>query len=187
MALIILENMEEKTREQIARTVHEQVENSSMGNAFKNGVDVSVNIRPSREKLPPNVMVFQTFAYLSATILAPSSCKLLMYLFSKTGYENYIGIDVKTLMEELDMAKRTTIRALNELEENGIIVKIANPSDRRRHDYFINPFGAWKGNSFTRKEAINTLSVEGEGQMNLFGENYTELKQRELVELTKRR
>lgn len=178
--------MDEKTKEEIARSVHEQVENSSMGSGFKNGVNVSVNVKPNRERLPPNVMVFQTFAYLSATILTPSSCKLLMYLFSKTAYENFIGMDIKTLSEDLKMAERTTIRALNELRDNGIIVKVPSPTDKRRHDYFINPFGAWKGNSYTRKEAINTLSREAEGQMNLFGENCIELKQRELVEITKK-
>jgi len=178
--------MDDETKEKIARTVYEQVENSSMGKGFQNGVDVSVNVRPTREKLPPNVMVFQTFAYLSATKLTPSSCKLLMYFFSKTGYENYIGIDVKTLSEELKMVDRTILRALNELKENGIIVKLKNPSDRRRHDYFINPFGAWKGNSYTRKEAINVMGAEDEAQISLFGEIYDASKQRELKEITKK-
>lgn len=158
-----------------------------MGKDFKNGIDVSISVRPSREKLPPNVMVFQTFAYLSATQLAPSTCKVLMYLFSKTGYENYIGIDVKTLSEEVNMVSRTIIRALNELEENGIIVKIKNISDKRRHDYFINPYGAWKGNSFSRKKAITVLTSEAEGQINLFGENSEELQEKEQKQLTRKK
>lgn len=179
--------MSEITKEAVARAVYGELEKNPISQSFENGTNVSVNISPNREKLPPNVMVFQTFAYLSATILAPSSCKLLMYLFSKTGYENYIGIDVQTLKEELGMAKRTVIRALGELEDQGIIVKLINPTDKRRHDYFINPFGAWKGNSYTRKKAINTLSTEAENQMNLFGEDYNQLKQKEKRLLTKKK
>jgi DNA-binding transcriptional regulator GbsR (MarR family) len=92
-----------------------------------------------------------------------------MYFFSKSAYENYIGIDVKTLMEELDVSKPTVTKGLKDLEKNNILVKYKNVNDARRHDYFINPITAWRGNSFTRNEAIKKIkSGDSPGQLDLF-------------------
>ena len=69
-----------------------------------------------------------------------------------------------------DQSKVSIIKSLQELEDTNILIKVENTQDRRRHDYFINPISAWKGNSFTRQVRINKMkeTKEGQEQLNLF-------------------
>lgn len=129
---------------------------------------VSIRTAPKRLSLPPNLMVFQAAAFLCATKLNASTNRILMFFFAKSAYENYIGIDIKTLMEELNVSKPTVVNALKDLELNNIIIKYQNVSDNRRHDYFINPITAWKGNSFTRDKQIKQISINQSTQLDLF-------------------
>jgi len=154
--------------EQLAREIHKAVENANYESTPQ---EITVNIRKDTKKipLPPTIMVFQAAAYLCSTILNASTNRILMYFFSKSGYENYIGIDVKTLMEELTLSKPTVVKGLKDLEKNHILVKYKNVNDSRRHDYFINPITAWRGNSFTRNEAIKKIkSGDSPNQLDLF-------------------
>ena len=135
--------------------------------------NITVRTCPKRISLPANIMVFQAAAYLCSTKLNASTNRILMFFFAKSAYENYIGIDIKTLMEELSMSKPTVVNALKELEKNNILIKYQNVSDHRRHDYFINPITAWKGNSFTRKQQINKMSTENSKQLDLFQKEHS--------------
>jgi DNA-binding MarR family transcriptional regulator len=101
--------------------------------------------KKNRIKAAPNIQLFQTAAYLAATCLSPSANKILMYFLSISEFENYVGMDQKTLHEELNISMRSTERGINELVESGIIIKVKHLSDKRRNDYFINPMQAWKG------------------------------------------
>lgn len=134
--------------------------------------EITVNIREEKKKipLPPSIIVFQAAAFLCATKLTPSANRILMFFFSKSVYENFIGVDVLTLVEDLKISKRSVISSLQELEEANIIIKIQNTQDRRRHDYFINPIAAWKGNSYTRSLQVNKMkeTKESHAQLNLF-------------------
>lgn len=134
--------------------------------------EITVNIREEKKKLPlpPSIIVFQAAAFLCSTKLTASANRILMFFFSKSVYENFIGIDVLTLSEELNVSKLTIINGLQELEKANIIIKIENAQDRRRHDYFINPIAAWKGNSFARSVQINKMkeTKESQAQLNLF-------------------
>ena len=71
-------------------------------------------------------------------------------------------------MEELKMSEPTVVNGLKELEVNNIIIKYQNTKDRRRHDYFINPTAAWKGNSYTRDKQIKKIKHDDPEQLNLF-------------------
>lgn len=121
-------------------------------------------------KLPQHIMLMQAFAYLACTRLKDSTNRVLMYFFGTAPYENYISMDVASITTVLNMSKRSVISALNELESNNIIIKIANPRDGRRHDYFLNPNTAWKGNGESREKAMSKLSKD---QLSLFGEKDT--------------
>ena len=123
-------------------------------------VNVYLKVQPQRPKLAPNVMVFQTMAFLCATKLKPISNKVLMYFISQSWFENTVGVDQVTLSEELNVTLRSIQRAIKELEDHGIIVIANNPSDKRRNDYFLNPIVAWKGNSLTRKTAMGKLTED---------------------------
>lgn len=141
--------------------ISQTIKQAHMGNL--NGIDnvqVNVSITKPRGKLEPNIMVFQAFAYLSATKLKDASNRVLMLLFSKSGYENFVSMDISTIAEELKYTERSVISALNELTDNNIVIKTPHPSDKRRHDYFINPIAAWKGNSFARTKKIKILDTK---------------------------
>jgi hypothetical protein len=154
-------------KEIVAKEVYKAIQNASIESTPQ---EITVNIRKDVKKipLPPSIIVFQAAAFLCSTKLNSSANRILMYFFSKSVYENFVGIDVKTLMEELSVSKPTVVNALKDLEDNNILIKYQNVNDKRRHDYFINPITAWKGNSFTRQKQINKIKSEDPGQLDLF-------------------
>jgi hypothetical protein len=154
-------------REIVAKEVYKAIENSVIESTPH---EITVNIRKDVKKipLPPSIIVFQAAAFLCSTKLNSSANRILMYFFSKSAYENYVGIDVKTLMEELKVSKPTVVNALKDLEDNNILIKYQNVNDKRRHDYFINPITAWKGNSYTRQSRVNKIKTDDPRQLNLF-------------------
>jgi len=164
--------MEENEKRNLAQSVKDQVPGSK---------SVNINIRnEKRIPLPPNIMVFQTFAFLAATKLKPATNKVLMLFFAGSGYENYVGMDVKTICEKLDLSERTVIYAVKELEKHNVIIKTNNPRDRRRNDYFLNPYSAWKGNSESRKKMMEIIP---ENQLSLFGVESKQHGDREKIEI----
>mgnify|MGYP006438971333 CR=1 FL=1 len=164
--------MDEKTKKNLAEGVKENVPSAS---------EINVNVFGKRGvKMAPNIMVFQTFAYLAATKLQPASCKVLLLFFAHSAYENYVSMDVLTISEVSELSERQTSRALNELTKNGIITKVKHPSDRRRNDYFLNPYSCWKGHSKSRKKMLEAIP---DNQLNLFGIQAPETKSREAEEI----
>lgn len=148
--------------------------------------DISL-FKRSKIKAAPNIQLFQTAAYLAATCLSPSANKILMYFLSISEFENYVGMDQRTLHEDLNISLSSTEKGIKELVENGIIIKTKHPSDKRRNDYFINPMQAWKGKILNRKEALNKLHKEDPSQLHLFGETYQENIVREQEEMKAKR
>jgi hypothetical protein len=153
-------------KEKVARQVYNIIQNENDSRPVE--TNVLIRTSPKRISLPPNLMVFQAAAYLCSTKLNASTNRILMFFFAKSAYENYIGIDIKTLMEELVMSKPTVVNALKELETNNIIIKYQNVNDNRRHDYFINPITAWKGNSYTRDRQIKKIAGINPDQLDMF-------------------
>lgn len=151
--------MDDNTKRKIAENVKQNIPSAKEVNVF-------VKEKNNRIPLPPNIMVFQTFAFLAATTLKPSTNKVLMLFFANSGYENYVSMDVVSISEELNISERSVITALKELEKNNIVIKTQHPRDRRRHDYFLNPFSSWKGNSESRKKLMQTVP---DNQLELFG------------------
>jgi len=134
-------------------------------------------------KAAPNIQLFQTAAYIAATSLTPSGNKVLMYLLSLSEFENFISIDQKTLNEELNISLSSAEKAIKELIDNGIIIKVKHPSDKRRNDYFLNPMQAWKGKTLNRKMSIAKFQKENQFQLSLFGESVNEGQIREANEI----
>lgn len=155
----------------------------------ENGLNVKelkMSITQKRMPLPPNVMVFQTFAYLSATQLMPSSCKILMLFFSKLEYGNYIGMDLQTIADEIKMSKSAVEKGMRELKENNIVIQTKNFQDGRRLDYFLSPISSWKGNAYDRNKTIKKMKNEGSEtskQLDLFGFDNEEHIKRENQEI----
>lgn len=138
------------------------------------GEDTVVNVFKGR-KLPPGVpdfiMVFQAINVTLSKQLKPSSCKVLLYLLSKAVYGNFIGVDVATIMEELDIRSKTTVIAsIQELERHHIIVKTVDIQDKRRNTYVLNPHSAWKGGWKERFSTIKKLTAENQLKLPFAGE-----------------
>jgi len=149
-------HLSEENRKQLSKSIHNVVNDSS---DFETNVYVNIKQRKTA-LLPAHVQVFQEVALLVSMGLTPKGCKVLLYFFGKQGYENYLGIDIETIMEELKMSKPTAINALKELCDANVILKLPNPSDKRRHDYFVNPIQAWKGNSIERQKRLNQFNKQ---------------------------
>jgi len=141
----------------------------------------------TRISVAPNIQLFQTAAYLAATCLSPSANKLLMYFLSLSGFENFVGIDQRTLHEDLGISISSTERGIKELVDSGIIIKTKHMGDGRRNDYFINPMQAWKGKIKNRKDKLEILKAEDPDQLHLFGESIDENKIRETNEIKAKR
>lgn len=152
----------------------------------KNGTHVSVTVKDQRRvPLPPNVMVFQTFAYLAATKMSPAANRILMLFLAMSQYEGAVSMDIKTIMEELDIKSNATVStALEQLEEYGVIIKIPYLKDKRRNEYYINPIAAWKGNSEGRRLFMRQSDP---GQLSLFSVNAQEHLVREQKEIKQKR
>lgn len=150
---------------------------------FGKGIKASVYISPESKKgrLPPSIILMQTFATLSAINLKPVTCKVLFFLLGGSEFENYIGVDILTLSEDLDISPASAKRAMKELTENGIVSKLKNPRDRRRNDYFIHPIAAWKGSSVNRDLAIQKVAQEN--QNSVYTESIETSLKREKLEI----
>lgn len=151
-------------QEDIANTLNNNVEQSIEGNNY----NVSVRIGNNRAYLPPNVMLFQEAAlYIATQIKEPSVCRVLVYFLGLSRYENHLSIDIDTIASDLVLSKRTVVRCLNILVEQNVIIKLPHPIDKRRHDYFINPLSAWRGNSNARNKKIKELEKLNKAQLKL--------------------
>jgi hypothetical protein len=162
--------MSKKQDENLVRNVFAELKNHQEEIGLKSTTTVTIRNAPQRVKLPDNIMVFQTFAFLASRKLLPCSNKILMWFFAGVAYENYIGVDVQTLVEDLNMSKKTIITGLKELEDNNIIIKFKNGRDRRRHDYLINPTAAWRGHSTSRDAYIKKINFEDSKQLKMWNE-----------------
>ena len=147
---------------------------------IENGKSVKIIESNNRTPLPPNIMMFQTLAYLSAKKMTPGACRVMLLFLSVSQYENAVSMDIKTIIEELKMSKSTVVRATNELEKNGIIIKVKYLKDRRRKEYFINPIAAWKGNSRSRLKFMEKMDPD---QLKLFDVDYNDHVRRENKEI----
>ena len=50
-----------------------------------------------------------------------------MLFFANSAYENYVGMDIVSIGEKLNISERSVINAINELEKNKIIIRTKHP------------------------------------------------------------
>jgi len=152
--------MDKKTKERV-KNIASQLEDGARELAKENNVKLEALtvIKERKEMMPPFVFVLQDFAgiFSQNLDLPASTYRILFYFFKLMEYENFISIDVESISENLNINKRTVIRAINKLEELNIIKKTLHINDKRRHEYYINPIAAWKGNSRSRIKAMNKI------------------------------
>jgi len=171
----VKENAKIRTLEIIQKTMEQQ------GLDMK---DYNISLfKKTTVKAAPNIQLFQTAAYIAATCLTPSANKILMYFLSLAEFENFITMDQKSLNEELKISLRSAEYGIKELVDNGILIKIKHPSDKRRNDYFLNPMQAWKGKTLNRKIALAKMNQESSIQLQIFGESFEDSQIRESNEI----
>jgi DNA-binding MarR family transcriptional regulator len=134
--------------------------------------DVKITILPNgrKRKIPDFVYIFQNVEFLLVQILAPSSCKVLMYLRAVTEYYNRIDKDVSEIATWCNLSEISVKRAVKELKKYNIVLQIKSSSDNRRNIYHINPQSSWKGVIDKAKELyphFNLTGMQNKNQLEL--------------------
>jgi hypothetical protein len=144
--------------------------NISKGIQDQLGEDTSVSVF-IKKKIPPQsnyVMFYQAVNLELVKVLQPNACKVLLYLMSKTEYDNYIGVNQETIQDELEYKSIRSVQgAIKELRKYNIIISTPDLADKRRNVYFINPYQSWKGKVAKRIEAVKRSKFEQYPQLEL--------------------
>jgi Fic family protein len=148
--------IEKKTQQNIISEIKSQLGND---------VSVSVMVKQKIPKTADFVMIYQEIGRkILEGDMALSTSKVFFYLVMNMSFENFIGIDMKSISEKIKMPLRTVTQAMKELKECGMLVSIKNNFDARRNDYRLNPVVAWKGKV---KNRIKTMK-DNPNQIKMF-------------------
>ena len=113
---------------------------------------IAVSIRkPKIPRGPDFVMIYQE---VGKQILEGNMClstsKVFFYLIMNINFENFIGIDLKSISENITMPLPTVKKAMKELKDAGMLISIKDNFDTRRNIYRLNPIVGWKGKQINR-------------------------------------
>lgn len=145
----------------------DRIANSIQDN-FDSDVSVSVYVKKKIPKQSTYVMFYQEVNLELVKILKPNACKVLLYLMSKTRYDNYVGVNQETIQEELGYkAPKSVVDAIKELKLYNIVISMPDIVDKRRNVYYINPYQSWKGKVAKRVEAIKNSNNLDYNQLTL--------------------
>jgi len=155
-----LENIQEYSEEGIKELGREE------GIVF----NVYNTIKPKKVYTPEYVALFQDMAskFSRDIILSGGEYRVLFYLISLVGYQNFIGIDIKSIGENLGMHEKTISKVITKLVKYNIVIKMENLNDKRRNDYFVNMDMFWKGSPMDRSKVKKKLESK-------YGKNVLEL------------
>jgi hypothetical protein len=70
------------------------------------------------------------------------SLRMLLFLFSKMDYENYVNISQMEIADQLDIARSSVCRAMKVLVEKEVVLVSGKGMNKR---YRLNPIYGWKG------------------------------------------
>lgn len=120
----------------------------------ENTITVSIR-KPKIPRGPDFVMIYQE---IGKQILEGNMClstsKVFFYLIMNINFENFIGIDLKSISENIAMPLPTIKKAMKELKSAGMIISIKDNFDARRNIYKLNPLVGWKGKQINRIKII---------------------------------
>ena len=127
------------------------------------GEDISVSVYV-KKKIPKGsgfTMFYQDVNLELVKLLKPNACKLLLYMMSKTQYDNYIGVNQETMREDLEYkTKKSIVDGIKELMGYNIVLVLEDVDDKRRNVYYLNPMQSWKGKAAKRIQSIRKLDKE---------------------------
>lgn len=137
------------------RVIHDNLVQGIQDQFPDEQLQVSVSMKRAIPKQSTYVMFYQSVNLELVKLLKPNACKVLLYLMSKTQYDNYVGVNQETIQEDLEYKQRkSVIEAIKELKEYNIIISLPDLADKRRNVYFINPYQSWKGKVAKRIEMV---------------------------------
>ena len=129
---------------------------------------VSVFVKKSIPRQATYTMFYQQVNLELVKLLKPNTCKVLLYLMSKSQYDNYVGVDQQTMQEDLDYkTPKSVVDAIKELKQYNIVLPIKDIQDRRRNVYILNPLQSWKGKVAQRISNISKLNGNQSTQLSL--------------------
>lgn len=141
---------------------------NSVRNNFGDGSAITIiNGRKYPKGVPDFVFLFQIIGKEVAKSIAPSSCKVLLYMVAGMEYSNHVGCNQSTLAEDLNLSIRSVSSAIKELKDLCIIISYPDPMDKKRNVYMVNPHTAWKGKITKRQQFIKQSEKENKSQFKL--------------------
>lgn len=151
--------------------------NEEVGNDMGLVVESNTYIKTKRGRMPDSMFMLQAFAGKIARQKKYTSdtYRVLFHFVELSAYENFLSIDVRTISENLEMSERNVSRATKQLVSDNVIIKIAHPIDKRRNDYFINPYAAWRGQAINRDKSIEKFK-KNKIQLDMFDDQIIKLK-----------
>ena len=159
-----MKSLNKSTAENIAEAVKKEL-NEDM--------QVSVMIRGRVPVIPDFVMMFQE---VMKRIVVGEGLSLITYrvfcfMVASMEFQNFIGIDIKTMAEDLKVSVPSVDRAMKQLKELNIIISIKDTLDRRRNAYMLNPLAGWKGKARNYVSVVKKMkNLQTPGQLKLFPE-----------------
>jgi len=151
----------------LAENIDMGIEEMSRDEGIK--LEAHTVIKEKKGSLINAVFLFQNFALMFSKMKGISSTtyKVLFYFFSLQGYKNFVSTDIKTISENLSISERSVIRAIDSLLELNIVLKSPYMHDKRRYEYFINPYTTWKGKTLDRDKHIKQIENKNPNQYQL--------------------
>ena len=108
---------------------------------FEQDISVSIFVKKKIPKQSDFTMLYKEVTLELFKILKPNACKILLYLISKLQYDNYVGVNQETIMEDLGYrSKKTNVQGIKELVELNVVITLPDLSDKGRNVYYINPY-----------------------------------------------
>jgi Firmicute plasmid replication protein (RepL) len=146
-----------------------QAENisESIQRELNEDMQVSIVIRSKIPTIPDYVQLFQEAI---RRIVAGDNMTLITYrvfcfMLGTMQFQNFLGINIKTMAEDLNVSEPSIKRAMKQLKELNIIISIKDTMDRRLNCYMLNPKAAWKGKAKNYIETVKKMkNLQDPGQ-----------------------
>ncbi len=152
-----------------------QAENisKSIQNEVNENMQVSVLFKSKIPRIPDYTQVFQEALkrIVAGEGMTLITYRVFCYLLGTMQFENFIGINIKTMAEDLNVSEPSIKRAMKQLKELNIVISIKDTMDRRLNCYMLNPKAAWKGkakNYISVVKKMKNLKDPGQLKLKLF-------------------
>ena len=161
------EKRKKEIQEDLANYIRIQQEKLRQLGEDEEDIAVSIYVGKSdKRKLKGFSMVFQYPALAILQMFSQKACMIFIYMVGKSQYGNFVAVDQKTIAEHFSqgrntMSERTVRRAIQELTDDQVLIKVKSVTDARRNEYMLNPFVSWKGDAKTYYERLKDCEKEG--------------------------